>query len=256
MVFHLPPLHDEMTFLSPLSEDRAAGLVRWLSGGLGEGETVLDIGCGWGELVLRVAEAAPSAYAVGVDIDEPALEEARRRAAARGLEGRATFLTGDGAEVGPETADAIVAIGVTQVWGAAVEDNQPLAYAEALSALRGRVRRGGRVLYADGVWSRTPTPEAAAPLSGRLDEFVTLPELATIATESGFALAGVAEASLDEWDEFESSFNARNATWLAHHDAEHADAAQVRERAARQQAAYLQGYRGVLGMAYLRLLAV
>ncbi|GGL93121.1 hypothetical protein GCM10010129_41100 [Streptomyces fumigatiscleroticus] len=32
--------------------------------------TVLDIGCGWGEFMLRLLEAAPGATGVGVDLNE------------------------------------------------------------------------------------------------------------------------------------------------------------------------------------------
>src|ERR1700712_2631730 len=39
-----PPLPDDLTFLSPLSEDRAAGLVEFLATGLSDGGSVLDIG--------------------------------------------------------------------------------------------------------------------------------------------------------------------------------------------------------------------
>lgn len=63
------------------------------------------------------------------------------------------------------------------------------------------------------------------------------------------------EASQDEWDTFESGYTARFARWLATHPSDHPDAADVRDRAARQRKAYFEGYRGVLGLAYLGLLA-
>ena len=255
MTLELPPLYDELTFLSPMSEERASGLVTWLAEGLAEGGTVLDIGCGWAELLLRVAEAAPSCEAIGVDLDEESLAEATRRAASRGLTSRATFLAGNGKHVGPAAVDALIAIGSTQVWGPPVEANQPLAYGKAFDAIRGRVRDGGRVVYADGIWSRPPTPEATAPLSGRDDEFVTLDELSTIAVDAGFDIVSADEATLDEWDAFESGFTARYDTWLAAHSPDHPDAVAVRERAASQRASYVDGYRGVLGMGYLRLTA-
>ena len=44
--------------------------------------------------------------------------------------------------------------------------------------------------------------------------------------------------------------------WLADHEPDHPDAAEVRDRAARQHASYLGGYRGVLGLAYLHLVAL
>jgi hypothetical protein len=255
MVADLPSLHDDMVFLSPLSERRAETFVRWLADGLGDGDTLLDVGCGWGELSLRVAAAAPTASVVGVDLDDEALAEARRRATDRGL-ARASYVTGDAATTGPDQVDALVAIGATHVWGEHSEEPQPLPYAAGFTAMRARVRRGGRVLYGDGIWSHSPTPEAIAPLGDREDEFVLLPELLELATAHGFATVGVQEADRDEWDAFESGFTARYARWLASHDSEHPDTAEVRERAARQRAAYFSGYRGVLGLAYLQLLAV
>ncbi len=62
--------------------------------------------------------------------------------------------------------------------------------------------------------------------------------------------------SIDEWDEFESGYGACYASWLVEHGSEHPDAAEVRARAGRQRAGYFGGYRGIMGMAYLALLAV
>jgi len=252
----LPPLSDDLDFLSPLSAERAERLVSWLAAALSEGGTVVDVGCGWAELLLQVSAAAPLAHAVGVDVDAERIEEAQQRAAARGLESRTTFLTGDGAATGPTGVEALIAIGSSQVWGPDVHENQPLAYGAALAAIRSRVVRGARVVYGDAIWSRSPTPEATAPLSGRDDEFVLLPELVDLAIGHGFAVVAVHEASQDEWDAFESGFTAGCATWLVDHGPDHPDATAVRDRAARQHAAYLGGYRGTLGMAYLQLLAV
>jgi len=74
-----PPLHHDLTFLAPLSEARASRLVAFLAAD--EPSTVLDVGCGWGELLLRVLEAVPSARGLGVDLDEEAVAAARRCAA-------------------------------------------------------------------------------------------------------------------------------------------------------------------------------
>ena len=90
-------------------------------------------------------------------------------------------------------------------------------------------------MYGEGIWTRSPTPEAMAPLSGREDEFVSLAELVDLAVENGFAPVVVQEASLEEWDAFESGFTARFASWLATHEPDHPDADEVRARAERQQ---------------------
>lgn len=129
-------------------------------------------------------------------------------------------------------------------------------YAAALAALRSMVPYGGRVLYGECIWSRPPTPQAIAALSGREDEHLPVAELIELAVEHGFALEHVQEASQQEWDVFESGHSARCTRWLATHDADHPDRDEVSRRAARQRADYVDGYRGILGFVYLGLIAV
>ena len=248
-----PPLHQDLTFLAPLSGERAARLVGFLTG---QGPaTVLDVGCGWAELLLRVLEAAPSATGLGVDLDEESLARARRVADERGPGARATFEARDARGVrGP--FDAVTCIGASQIWGPDVEEAQPLDYAAALTALRALLPRGGRLVYGEGIWSAPPTPAATAPLSGRDDEYVTLGRLVSIAESLGFGVMAAHEASLDEWDAFESGFAAGWVRWLADHAPDDPAAVEVSSRLERQHAAYLGGYRGVLGLAYLHLVAL
>jgi cyclopropane fatty-acyl-phospholipid synthase-like methyltransferase len=249
----LSPAYEDLTWMTPLSEARADRLVGFVVEA--EPEAVLDIGCGWAELLLRLLAASPSARGSGADLDEVAIERARSEAQRRGLGSRLDLTVGDARRLtGP--ADAVLCIGSSQVWGPSVEDAQPLDYAAALAALRQLVPRGGRVVYGEGIWSRPPTTAAVAPHAGRDDEYVAMPRLLELAESAGFMPVQVHEASLDEWDEFESGYAARYARWLADHGPDHPDADEVRERAARQRSAYFDGYRGILGMAYLCLVAV
>ena len=111
-------------------------------------------------------------------------------------------------------------------------------------------------MYGEAVWSTSPTEAATAPLGGRLDEFVFLPDLVELATKSGFAVVQVHEANLNEWDQFESGHMAKYAHWLAEHQPDDPQVAEVQALAQAQSAAYFRGYRGILGMAYLSLVAV
>jgi len=248
----LPPLYDALTFLSPLSEERAASLVRFLADG--RPSTVLDIGCGWGELLLRAVAATPSAHGLGVDLEPERLEEGRRRAQLRGLADRVTFDARDARQIA-QAPDAVVCIGASQVWGPPVEAGLPLDYRAALPALRSLLNPGGRLVYGEAVWSTTPTAAATAALSGRDDEYLPVDALVALAAESGFTVVGVDVATQDEWDEFESGFARRLERWLESHPEDHPDAPSVREQLDDQRTRYLAGYRGILGMAYLTLLA-
>lgn len=251
---NLPPPQLDLTFMAPLSEERAAGLVGFISANFAG--TVTDVGCGWGELLIRVLQVSPDAKGIGIDLNHSSIEHARILARARGVDDRLSLIAGDVKEHLPRWSEAVVCIGASQIWGPPVEAKMPLDYRSALHAIREKVKPGSPVVYGEGIWAATPTPEAVAPLGGRLDEYVFLPDLLDIARDAGFAAVQVHQASLDEWDAFESGFAARYARWLANNPADHPDAPGVRERLERQRDAYFRGYRSILGMAYLAMFAV
>jgi SAM-dependent methyltransferase len=88
-------------------------LQRLLVEGLGRAgftqATLLEIGCGVGFLHQSLIEAGATS-AVGVDLSEGMLEQARAAARERGLEGRVTYLQGDFLELaaGIEPADVVL----------------------------------------------------------------------------------------------------------------------------------------------------
>ena len=53
----LPPLHESLTWLTPLSEERAAGLVEFVADP--EPADVLDLGCGWGPVAIVLLRLVP-----------------------------------------------------------------------------------------------------------------------------------------------------------------------------------------------------
>jgi len=61
--------------------------------GLGGGLDILDVGCGTGEITIRLAELYPEAALVGVDLIERHLEVARTRST--GFPGRVSFRAAD-----------------------------------------------------------------------------------------------------------------------------------------------------------------
>ncbi len=69
------------------------------------GASVLEIGCGTGELQRHVL-AAGAGRAVGIDVAGGMIDEARAAAARAGLEQRATFLVGDAVERAAELPPA------------------------------------------------------------------------------------------------------------------------------------------------------
>lgn len=253
MCAEFSPLHFNLTFLTPLSEQRAHQLVGFMSAHLSG--TIVDAGCGWAELLIRVLQATPDARGIGLDQDSGFIKHAMEVATRRGVADRIALLTVDAKEHLPVQSQGAICIGASQIWGPPVEAKLPLDYRSALTAIRATLKAGSPVIYGEGIWTAPPTDDAVAPLAGRRDEFVFLPDLLKIVRDCGFSIAQVHQASQDEWDAFESGFTAGHAKWLANHPADHPDAADVRERAQKQSDVYFRGYRGVLGMAYLALFA-
>lgn len=249
----LDPFHRDLAFMAPLSEQRAAKLCDFVAKNVRG--TVVDAGCGWAGLLIRVLERAPGVKGLGIDLDAAALAHGQALARERGVADRIALMAGDVKAHLPEAGGAVLCVGSSQIWGPPVEARQPLDYGSALKAVRALLQPGLPAVYGEAIWTAKPTPEAIAPLANRADEFVFLPELLETVRDCGFVVVRAHQATLDEWDEFESGFIARYARWLAAHPTEHPDAAAVRTRMLAQSDAYFRGYRGILGMAYLELLA-
>jgi SAM-dependent methyltransferase len=72
-----------------------------------EGRTVLDVGCGVGDLMLALL-ARGASVGTGMDLGAGGIHHARALAAERGLADRATFVVGDGAVAPLGAADVVV----------------------------------------------------------------------------------------------------------------------------------------------------
>jgi cyclopropane fatty-acyl-phospholipid synthase-like methyltransferase len=245
----LPTSLTRLTFHGPLSEARAGRLVDRLT--RARPATVLDIGCGWGELMLRILAVLPDATGLGLDTDEGDLARGRAAALSRGLSGRVTFVNESGVGTTRGPADLVLCIGSSH---ALTEALPPESVRAALAILRRLVTPRGRVLLGESFWHRTPTEaELAAMWPGITAE--GLPDLAglvDLAVGEGFRPAWIETATLEEWEDFESGYQCDEEEWLAAH-AGHPDAARIRAQVDEHRSYWLRGYRGLLGQAYLTL---
>ncbi len=84
---------------------------------LRSGERLLDIGCGWGALVIRAAQFG--GHALGITLSRPQYEEAQRRIAAAGVGDRARVELRDYRQLAGERFDKIVSVGMFEHVGQA-----------------------------------------------------------------------------------------------------------------------------------------
>jgi SAM-dependent methyltransferase len=237
---HQPGHYEYLDFNAPLSDARADRIARELAAR--SPRTILDLGCGWGELLLRTLVAAPGASGRGVDSDERSLARARTNAAVRGVDTRVTFEAGEAAAA-HESADVVICIGADHAFG---------DQGAALAALHGLVRPDGRLLFGSGFWHREPSTEQAAAVGMTPSSLPDLAGLVEVAIEQGFRPLTIQSANRDEWEHFESGFLADWEHWLLRHG-DHPDAGPVRVKADTHRTEWLRGYGGVLGFAYLTL---
>jgi SAM-dependent methyltransferase len=163
-------------FHGPLSLERADRLVAELAGR--RPTTVVDYGCDWRELLLRVLEAAPGARGVGVDLFGPHLARGRDSAQKRGLADRVVFIEGSATDH-TSMADVVICCGAYQAFG---------TIHEALDALRALVNPGGLMLFGAEIWDQTPTEQQLANMwpGITVEACLHLPDLVDAAVAAGF----------------------------------------------------------------------
>ncbi|MEV4416021.1 class I SAM-dependent methyltransferase [Catellatospora sp. NPDC049609] len=219
-----------LTFNAPLGEARAADLVRRLAPD-GPHWRALDLGCGNGELLLRLCHAH-GIDGDGVEREAADGERVRRRAAELGIADRVGFHAAD-ATTWDRPAELVVNVGASHIWGGTEQ---------ALAALRPLTAPGGKLLFGEGFYRTEPTAQVREIFGDMTD----LASLARLAVAAGFRTTHVAESTLGEWDDFESDWRAGIEALGTPHARAFAD---------RRRDEYLGGYRGTLGFAWLVLTA-
>ncbi|MFI7675513.1 SAM-dependent methyltransferase [Actinophytocola sp. NPDC049390] len=225
--------YSALVWNTPLGQAHADDLLDHLD--LTSANTIVDLGCGWGELLLRAA-ARGVTKAVGVDTDPAGLDRGRRAALVRELDVK--FVEREAA-AWRGTADRALCVGSSHALGGS----------RAMLSALAEVVPSGRVLVGDGCWETTPT-QAARDIFG--DDVLPLADLVAACGETGWQVLHMSTADQHEWDDFESRHRAGVREWLLANP-DDPRAAEVKEREDAREREYLTVYRGVLGLAYLVL---
>jgi SAM-dependent methyltransferase len=199
---------------------------------------VLDLGCGRGELALRLIERFGCAV-TGVDRSVAMLDAARERAELRGVRARLRLVESDIANFAPEpeTFDLTAMLGGGGIAG---------GFAGICAALARWTRRGGHVLVGDGYWAKPPATEYLAHLDANEDEFRDHRGNVQAGIDAGLIPLHAGVTSADEWDEYEWKY-ARSIERYAIEQSDDPDVPAMLERIRRWREGYLRWGRDTLG---------
>ena len=224
--------------LNPLREDQLdliGGLL-----GLSPGRTVLDLGCGKGELLCRFA-ADHGTTGVGVDIHPPLLDVATARAAELGVTDQLTFLEGDAAVTPPPSDppgfDVVASIGTRWIGGGTVG---------TLELLRRHAAPGAWYLLGEVYWKAEP-PATTRAAYEQGQTFADLAGTHERLEGAGFELVDLVLATEEGWDRYATSQWRNVDRWLRAHP-DDPDAAEVRAWRDRSRRAYLAEERACMGL--------
>lgn len=184
--------YEGLTYWGPIGPSRMEAIFDLLS--LPGGARALDLGCGRGEILVRLAERF-DAELVGIDRSKAAIELAEAQLHARAPAAKTQMSVLDIADFKPEESFDFV----SWVGGPYVGEG----FASTLAALVSWTRPGGYVLIGHGFWDEEP-PQAYLDGTGiDKSEFGAHCDTMTSAREAGLTLLYSSVSSRDEWDEFE-----------------------------------------------------
>ncbi len=227
--------HGDLALHNPLSEGDLDAAIDLL--GLAPGARVLEVGCGSGEALRRIAARWP-VKGVGYDLDLEQIERGRGEA---------------GAEVELIVAGAPPA-GVNELVVCIASSHALGGFPEALGRLRELTVPGGQVLLGEGYWRRPPSDEYLRGLGDATeDELAGYGGLLDAAQAAGLVPLWSCVAGDADWDRYEWTQVLNCERWAERHPHDPA-AGQLRERAARTRTRLaLPGGRDTLGFALVLL---
>jgi cyclopropane-fatty-acyl-phospholipid synthase len=171
--------------------------------GLGSGDRVLDVGCGWGSFAIHAA-ATRGAEVVGITLSEPQARLARERAEREGVADRVDVRVMDYRELTGERFDAIASIGMVEHVGNVQIDR----YAHQLAAL---LAPGGRLLNHGIARLRHGDPEA-----GPFSERYVFPDAAPLHLSRILAALERAGFVAEHVEGFAADYAETLTHWLTH----------------------------------------
>lgn len=231
--------HREHVVCNPTSEGKLTRLVELLR--LPTDAQVVDIACGKGEFLIRLAEAY-GAHGVGIDISPFFVADAERRLEMRASGVGITFTQMDGAGFRPDephNLDLASCIGASWVFG---------GHADTLEALIRMVKPGGWVIVGEPYWRQEPSEDYLEASGAAREDFGSHFSNAEAGERRGLDLVHTIVSSNEDWDTYKGLQWYATAEYARTHP-DDPDLPEVVERVEKARTTYLRWGRDTLGWA-------
>ncbi len=159
--------------------------------GLTAGQTVIDFGCGRGEMLCLWAKHFGT-IGIGIDKGRMSLTDAASRADRWGIGDKVEFICQDVKQydAGATTFHVAACMGATMGFG---------GFGSTLRHLKGTIRAGGSIVVSEPFYSSKQVPQELIEYEG---DYHTEPELFDIARSEGVEVGYYTRATPDEWDRY------------------------------------------------------
>ena len=230
--------HRDHRLMNPASEGKLQTLVELLR--LPPRARVLDVGCGKGEFLIRLAQAY-DVDGTGIDISSYCVADAARNHQERAPTATLTFVEADGASVAHESQSFTLAscLGASWIFG---------GYLGTLKALLAMVPEGGWILVGEPFWRAEPSAEYLRASNLKRDSFGS--HSTNVAAGEALGLRAVCTIISEpaDWDRYEDlQWNA--AQQYSADNPEDPDVPELIDRVGKHRAAFLSEGRETLGWA-------